>query len=391
MKKVLAVGLSGIIALSLAGCGGSSSSGSSGSTPGSGGNGGVIKIAVAAPMTGDNSEYGIGYSNAVKLMAQQYNDNGGLTIGGKNYTIEVDDYDDKNTTDEAMVVAEKIVSDPDVVGVIGHFSSGVCMAAAPTYQDAHVIEISPSASQAEYSSIGDYIFRNNSVINVETHSGAEIAVTDLGLKNIGILSIDTEWGQSTAKAMKSNIESLGGTMVLQQEVAASQVDFQKEIANFQSAGAEAVMVAGQYETLAPFAVACKNVGYNVTLIGCSNAYTDNLLSIAGDAAEGIYCPVSFFAESDDPDIQAFVSAYSSAYDGKTPSALTAQAYDSAGILIEAIKAADSLDHEAIKDQIFKTDYQGVTGETTFNEIGDATKVFTKIMVKDGKFVPAEFN
>ena len=194
MKKVLAVGLSGIIALSLAGCGGSSSSGSSGSTPGSGGDGGVIKIAVAAPMTGDNSEYGIGYSNAVKLMAQQYNDNGGLTIGGKNYTIEVDDYDDKNTTDEAMVVAEKIVSDPDVVGVIGHFSSGVCMAAAPTYQDAHVIEISPSASQAEYSSIGDYIFRNNSVINVETHSGAEIAVTDLGLKNIGILSIDTEWG-----------------------------------------------------------------------------------------------------------------------------------------------------------------------------------------------------
>ena len=81
MKKVLAVGLSGIIALSLAGCGGSSSSGSSGSTPGSGGDGGVIKIAVAAPMTGDNSEYGIGYSNAVKLMAQKYNDNGGLTIG----------------------------------------------------------------------------------------------------------------------------------------------------------------------------------------------------------------------------------------------------------------------------------------------------------------------
>ena len=38
-------------------------------------------------------------------------------------------------TDEAQVVAETIVSDPDIWGVIGHFTSGVCMATAPTYQD----------------------------------------------------------------------------------------------------------------------------------------------------------------------------------------------------------------------------------------------------------------
>ena len=30
-----------------------------------------ITIAVAAPMTGDNSEYGIGFANAAKLMAEK--------------------------------------------------------------------------------------------------------------------------------------------------------------------------------------------------------------------------------------------------------------------------------------------------------------------------------
>ena len=74
-----------------------------------------------------------------------------------------------------------------------------------------------------------------------------------------------------------------------------------------------------------------------------------------------------------------------------PSALTAQAYDSAGILIDAIKRADSVDRAAVKDALYNTDYKGVTGETKFTEIGDATKVFTKIMVKGGKFVRADFN
>jgi ABC-type branched-chain amino acid transport systems, periplasmic component len=387
MKKTLAVILSGTMACALAAC--SSTSTAPASSGDSTASGGTIKIDVAAPMTGDNSEYGIGYANAVNLMAKQVNDQGGITVDGKKYTISVDALDDKSNTDEAQIVADKIVSDSSVIGVIGHFSSGVCMAAAPTYQNAGIIEISPSASQKEYTSIGDYIFRNNSVISVETKAGAEMAVKDLKCKKVGILSIDTEWGQSTAKAMQTNIESEGGTMALQQEVSADAVDFQKEIANFQAAGVEAIMVAGEYGTLAPFAVACKNTGYNVKLIGCSNAYTDNLIKIAGDAANGIYCPVSFFAENTDDNIQKFVKAYKEAY-GSSPSALTAQAYDSAGILIDAIKAANSIDHEAVKQAIYKTDYKGVTGETTFNEIGDATKEFTKIMVKDGKFVPATF-
>jgi branched-chain amino acid transport system substrate-binding protein len=389
MKKTLAVILSGVMACSLTACSSASTASGQASGDSKASSGGEIKIDVAAPMTGDNSEYGIGYSNAVNLMANQVNDAGGITVGGKTYTIKVDSLDDKNNTDEAQIVADKIVSDSSVIGVIGHFSSGVCMAAAPTYQNAGVIEISPSASQKEYSSIGDYIFRNNSVISVETKAGAEMAVKDLKCTKVGILSIDTEWGQSTAEAMKANIESVGGTMALQQEVSADAVDFQKEIANFQAAGVQAIMVAGEYGTLAPFAVACKKTNYDVKLVGCSNAYTDNLIKIAGDAANGIYCPVSFFAENTDSNIQNFVKAYNSAY-GSNPSALTAQAYDSIGILIDAIKAADSIDHEAVKTAMFKTDYKGVTGETTFNDIGDATKEFTKIMVKDGKFVPATF-
>ena len=351
--------------------------------------GGTIKIAVAAPMTGDNAEYGIGFANAAKLMASKWNAEGGVNVGGTYYTIEIVEYDDKSDSDEAQLIAEKIASDPDIWGVIGHFASGICMVAAPTYQDAQYVNISPTSSHADYSLIGDYIFRNNTVIIVETKTGAEIAVNDLAATKIGVLSIDTEWGQTAGQAMEENIVDAGGEMVLHQEVSTDAVDFATEIANFKKAGAEVIMVAGMYGTLAPFAVACTNSDLDVKLVGCSNAYTENLISIAGDAAEGIYAPVSFFAGDPDEEVQAYVQAYIDEY-GAAPSALTTQAYDSVGILLEAIESAGVLDREAIKEAMYDTEYDGMSGYTTFDDNGDAQKVFTKIMVKNGEFVIAEF-
>jgi len=340
-------------------------------------------------MTGDNAEYGIGFANAANLMAKECNEKGGVNVGGTKYKVEILKYDDKSDSDEAKLIAEKIVSDKDIWGVIGHFASGICMVAAPTYQEAQYINISPTSSHADYSKIGDYIFRNNTVIIVETKTGAEIAVKDLGAKNIGVLSIDTEWGQTAGNAMEENIKAMGGNFVLRQQVSTEAVDFATEISNFKAAGAEVIMVAGMYGTLAPFAVACKNSDYNVKLVGCSNAYTENLISIAKDAAEGIYAPVSFFAGNPDERIQKYVKKYSDEY-GAPPSALTTQAYDSVGILLEAIERAGKLDRKAIKEAMYKTEYDGMSGYTTFNEIGDANKVFTKIMVKGGSFVLAEF-
>jgi len=376
MKRLTAIILTIALMLGLVACGGNQGTK-------------TIKIAVAAPMTGDNAEYGIGFANAAKLMASQWNEKGGVKVGNTSYKIEIVEFDDKSDSDEAQLISEKIVSDPNIWGVIGHFASGICMVAAPTYNESKYVNISPSSSHADYSKIGEYIFRNNTVITVETKTGAEIAIKDLGAKKIGVLSIDTEWGQSAGNAMEENIKALGGEVVLRQEVSTDAVDFATEVANFKSAGAEVVMVAGMYGTLAPFAVACKNSNYDIKLVGCSNAYTENLISIAKDAAEGIYAPVSFFAGNPDPKVQEYVKAYTDKY-GSAPSALTTQAYDSTGILIEAIQKAGKLGREAIKNAIYDIEYNGMSGFTTFDKIGDAQKVFTKIVVKDGKFGLAEF-
>lgn len=348
------------------------------------GSGDTVKIAVAGPMTGDNAEYGIGFTNAADMMADEWNDKGGV-LGKK---IEIVPFDDKNSSEEAVTIAQKIVSEGDIAGVIGHFSSGVCLTAAPIYQDNKIIEISPSSSHPDYSSIGDYIFRNNTVINKEAEAGIDIAVNDLGKKNIGIISIKTDWGTNTSQVIKELVGQLKDPdvkIVAHEEVMEGSDDYSPAITKLNEAGADVVICAGMYNLVAPVAKQYKQINPEIKVVGFSNAYSQQLIELGGDAVEGVCFPVIFFSESNDPKVKSYVDSYKAKY-GMEPSALTSQAYDSVGMLLTAIQKAGNTDTEAVKNALYEVDYPGVTGETKFDSNGDVDKNFVKVTIKDGKFV-----
>lgn len=342
----------------------------------------AIRIAIAAPMTGDNSEYGIGFANAAELMAEKWNEEG--LIEGKKIVIEK--YDDKNSPEEGVTVANKIASDGGIPVVIGHFASGVCLAAAPVYQENGIIEISPSASHPDYSDVGEYIFRNNTVIHNEALASVDIAVNDLGKSNIGIISIKTDWGVSTAEIVKEIIEKdfPEAKVVAHEEVIEGSDDYTPAISKLDDAGADVVIGVGMYNLVAPVARQYKEINPDIEIVGFSNAYSQQLLELGGDAVEGVAFPVIFFSQSEDPLVSSFVEEYKERY-GSEPSALTAQAYDSVGIFLTAVQNVGSDDTGKIRDEIAKIGYEGVTGYTKFDENGDVEKSFTKVVVKDGQF------
>lgn len=299
--------------------------------------------------------------------------------------IEVVVYDDKNNGEEAANISEKIASDNNIVAVIGHFASGVCMAATPKYQEAGIVNISPSASHPDFTKEGDYIFRNNTVINSEARAGVEIAINELGKKKIGLLSVKTDWGTSTAAITKEIIAELGATLVDHQEVVDGTVDFSPNISKLNDAGAEVVIVAAMYNTLAPLATQYKAINPDIQFVGFSNAYSQQLIDLAKEKAEGIHFPAQFFDGSTDPKIANFVKDYESKY-GSKPSSLTAQAYDSMGIILTAIENAGSTDRAKIRDEVANISYDGVTGATKFNEQRDSVRPFTIVKIENGTFV-----
>jgi branched-chain amino acid transport system substrate-binding protein len=372
MKRTLVVMAAGLLAAAVVFGGGQKASGS----------GDTVKIAVALPMTGDNAEYGQSFLTAAQIMVEKWNNKGGVL--GKQ--IELVTYDDKNSAEEAASIAQKIVSNKEIIGVLGHFSSGVSMTAAPTYQENKVIEISNCASHPDYSKIGNYIFRNNTVIIEEFKVVVDVVANDLNLKNVGIVAIKTDWGTTAGGIAADYVKSNNKLkLVAYEEVLETSDDYTPVIAKLKAAGTEAVIAVGMYSLYGPLARQYKEADPNIQLLGVSNAYTQQIIQLGGSAVEGLFAPVSFFAESPDPEVMEFVGEFKKRF-GMEPSALAAQAYDSIGILLEAIKQAGTLDRETVRNAVNNINYPGITGPTTFDAIGDASKTFQKVVIRNGKFV-----
>ena len=56
------------------------------------------------------------------------------------------------------------------------------------------------------------------------------------------------------------------------------------------------------------------------------------------------------------------------------------------MIAQAIERAGSAERSAIKDALYDTDYDAITGHITFNGIGDAQKNLLVFEVSGGKFV-----
>ena len=100
-----------------------------------------VLIGNASPLTGPISWIGAHYLVGTELAVDDLNAKGGV-LGEQVQLISVDDACD---TEQAVVAAQKLISD-GVTFVVGHVCSGAAIAAAPVYEAAGVIMMSASAT-----------------------------------------------------------------------------------------------------------------------------------------------------------------------------------------------------------------------------------------------------
>jgi len=104
----------------------------------------LIKIGLIAPFEGRYRDLGYEVIYAVRLAVREANAAGGA--GG--YSLALMAYDDSGEADQAIEQAHKIATDPDVLGVIGHWRTTTTAAAAPTYAEVNLPLLAPNPGSA---------------------------------------------------------------------------------------------------------------------------------------------------------------------------------------------------------------------------------------------------
>lgn len=100
----------------------------------------LIKLGLVAPFEGRYRDLGYEVIYAVRLAVQEANAGGGA--GG--YSLALMAYDDGGDEAQAIEQARKVATDPDVLGVIGHWRATTTAAAAAIYAEAGLPLLAPN-------------------------------------------------------------------------------------------------------------------------------------------------------------------------------------------------------------------------------------------------------
>lgn len=117
--------------LALAGCSSNSSDDS------------TVRIGLIAELTGQIPVVGASCKNGALLAVKEINDAGGIELDGKKYKIELIIEDSASKPEQAASAAQKLITQDNVVAIVGPNSSGNAIPASEIAEASKVVLITP--------------------------------------------------------------------------------------------------------------------------------------------------------------------------------------------------------------------------------------------------------
>lgn len=389
MKKFLSIALSACLVMgALAGCGSSSSSSTSSGNDASASGDNVIKIGVFEPQTGENGGgglqevYGIRYANQVYPTVE---------VGGTEYTIQLVEVDNKSDKTEAVTAAQKLVSE-GVVTVLGSYGSGVSIAAGDIFAEAGIPAIGCSCTNPQVTSGNEWYFRTCFLDPFQGTVMANYAIQNGYQKAAVITQLGDDYSSGLGSFFKAAFEKLGGTIVAEEQFQTNQSDFKAILTNIKSANPDIIFAPSSITTAPLIIKQAREMGITAVIAAGDTWENATIIENAGADAEGtVFSTFYDEAAPANDEAAAFVDGFkaylTSIGESDIIPAVSALGYDAYITAVQAIKDADSVDPAAIKDALKNVHVEGVTGDITFDENGDANKDMAYIKtIKDGKIV-----
>ncbi|MEM5437563.1 branched-chain amino acid ABC transporter substrate-binding protein [Paraburkholderia diazotrophica] len=328
----------------------------------------VVKIGHVGPLTGGSSHLGKDNENGARLAVEEINQTG-LVIGGRKVRLELDGEDDAADPKTGTQIAQKFV-DEHVVAVIGHLNSGVSIPASRIYNDANIVEISPSSTNPDYTKQGyKSAYR---VVATDAQQGpalGDYALKALNAKSIAIVDDATAYGKGLADEFAKAAQAGGGRIVAREATTDKATDFRAILTTIKSAHPDVIMFGGMDSTVGPFIRQAAALGLTAKVLSGDGACTEKVAELAGDAVNNLVCSEASLAVSRMPKGAEFEKRFEARFNG--PILFNAPfAYDAVYVVADAMKRANTTDAAKVLNAIPATDYNGVIGHIAFDAHGD---------------------
>jgi branched-chain amino acid transport system substrate-binding protein len=188
---------------------------------------------------------------------------------------------------------------------------------------------------------------------------------ELGLKRVAILRVNDRYGRFGVPKFRDASRRLGHPVVIEQKFRPGDTDFRHQLQVIEDSRVDAIVLWTDIAPAAMILQQMQELGMKQRVFGSHRTIGDELVQLAGTAAEGFEAVFPYDPTRTDPRWIDFNARYQARFH-EAPDQFASLAYDAMQILLNAICRA-GLNKGRIRDALTGIEnYKGVTGDMVFD-------------------------
>jgi len=345
-----------------------------------------ITFGMNVPLSGAGAAgWGVPPLRAAEMRANEANDAGGITIGGKTYKFKVFAADNKYSVEGGRAFAEKLVYEKKGKYVCGVTGSGPCLGMQEVTEPSKVLTCFSVWNRKALGPHKPYSFRVMLLVNelsIPTMNAVKKKYPEA--KTIAFIAPNAPNGRDNAASEMELCPRYGWKPVADEYYEMGTTDFYPIVTKIKAKKPDIVDLANTGPSSAALIMkALYEVGWRGIKFSSTGQQAEATAEIAGkEAAEGYMMGMGWNCSGPlvSPDLRALAKRYKDKYNEPLV-IIAACAYAGADAIIRAMKKADSVDTTVVRDTLADMRWNGVLGPTHVG--GEKTYGIKRVFVFPG--------
>jgi len=319
---------------------------------------GPIRIGASLSLTGTYAKLGKNQHEGYQLCEKDLNAKGGLL--GRRVQFVV--YDDQSMPATAVRLYEKLITEDKVDAIMGPYSSPVTEAAVNVTEKYKKVMVAPLAATTSIFKKGrKYIFMVISPAEVYLEGLLDMAAKR-GLKTVAVVNEDTLFSKAAAAGAVEVAKKKGLQVVFAEAYPKGNTDFSALLTKVKAANPDVLAAATYFDDAVALTRQMKELNVNPKMFGVTvGGDLPEFYDTLKQNAEYIYGATQWEHTLPYPGNHEYFEAYKKDF-GHEPSYHSTAGYAGCLIYAEAVKRANSLDADKVREQLLKLEMRTPFGD-----------------------------